>query len=43
MIHLLTGFAAYYLEERVNALFDPSDSRSLDLHHSARLLLPANS
>ncbi|KAJ5946500.1 hypothetical protein N7454_003339 [Penicillium verhagenii] len=33
----------YYLEERANALFDPSDSRSLDLHHSARLLLPANS
>jgi len=34
---------AYYLEERTNAMFDPSDSRSLDLRHSAALLLPANS
>lgn len=35
--------AAYYLEERANAVFDPSDSRSLDLRHSAALLLPGNS
>ncbi|KAJ5315822.1 hypothetical protein N7476_006129 [Penicillium atrosanguineum] len=33
----------YYLEERANAMFDVSDSRSLDLRHSAALLLPANS
>ncbi|KAJ5279820.1 hypothetical protein N7478_005192 [Penicillium angulare] len=32
----------YYLEERANSIFDPSDSRSLDLNHSARLLLPGN-
>lgn len=32
----------YYLEERTNALFDPQDSRSLDLRHSAGLLLPHN-
>lgn len=29
---------AYYLDERCNALFDPTDSRSLDLRHSAQLL-----
>ncbi|KAJ5691215.1 hypothetical protein N7488_011950 [Penicillium malachiteum] len=32
----------YYLEERANSIFDPSDSRSMDLHHSARLLMPTN-
>ncbi|KAJ5432741.1 uncharacterized protein N7458_011897 [Penicillium daleae] len=32
----------YYLEERTNAIFDPQDSRSLDLRHSAGLLLPHN-
>ncbi|KAJ5698591.1 hypothetical protein N7462_000596 [Penicillium macrosclerotiorum] len=31
----------FYLEERANALFDPTDSRSLDLCHSARLLQPS--
>lgn len=32
----------FYLEERTNAMFDPQDSRSLDLRHSAGLLLPHN-
>ncbi|GLI74456.1 hypothetical protein PoHVEF18_002698 [Penicillium ochrochloron] len=32
----------YYLEERTNAIFDPQDSRSFDLRHSAALLLPHN-
>ncbi|KAJ5767085.1 uncharacterized protein N7511_004701 [Penicillium nucicola] len=32
----------YYIEERKNAVFDPSDSRSLDCHHSANLLEPNN-
>ncbi|KAJ5714016.1 uncharacterized protein N7483_011197 [Penicillium malachiteum] len=39
ILHMLLP---YYLEERANSLFDPSDSRSLDLHHSARLLMPTN-
>lgn len=43
MVSSLTPYTAYYLEERANALFDPTDSRSLDLRHSARLLLPVNS
>ncbi|EPS32224.1 hypothetical protein PDE_07184 [Penicillium oxalicum 114-2] len=30
----------YYLEERTHAVFDPQDSRSLDLRHVAGLLLP---
>ncbi|KAJ5135807.1 uncharacterized protein N7515_005085 [Penicillium bovifimosum] len=32
----------YFIEERKNAVFDPSDSRSLDCHHSASLLEPNN-
>ncbi|KAJ5152040.1 hypothetical protein N7492_010335 [Penicillium capsulatum] len=32
----------YYLEERSNALFDPTDPRSLDLRHSSRLLQVLN-
>ncbi|KAJ5160354.1 uncharacterized protein N7482_007358 [Penicillium canariense] len=32
----------YYLEERANAMFDPQNSRSLDLRHCAGLLLPSN-
>ncbi|KAJ5926632.1 hypothetical protein N7516_008405 [Penicillium verrucosum] len=32
----------YFIEERKNAVFDPSDSRSLDFHHSANLLEPNN-
>ncbi|KAJ5370455.1 uncharacterized protein N7496_006547 [Penicillium cataractarum] len=32
----------FYLEERTNAVFDAQDSRSLDLRHSASLLLPHN-
>ncbi|KAJ6145090.1 hypothetical protein N7470_008985 [Penicillium chermesinum] len=31
------------LQNRLSAIFDPSDSRSLDLRHSAALLLPATS
>ncbi|KAJ5489280.1 hypothetical protein N7539_004170 [Penicillium diatomitis] len=30
----------YYLSERTHAVFDPQDSRSLDLQHIAGLLLP---
>ncbi|KAJ5091855.1 hypothetical protein NUU61_006725 [Penicillium alfredii] len=30
----------YFLEERRNAVFNPTDSRSLDLHHSASWLQP---
>lgn len=32
----------FYLEERTHAKFDPQDSRSLDFHHCAALLLPHN-
>lgn len=32
--------AVYFLEERQNAIFDPSDSRSLDLRYGAKLLQP---
>lgn len=35
-------YTAYFIEERKNAVFDPSDSRSLDCHHSANLLEPNN-
>ncbi|CAL5871053.1 uncharacterized protein PFLUO_LOCUS5297 [Penicillium psychrofluorescens] len=33
----------FFLEERQNAVFDPSDSRSLDLRFGAKLLQPASS
>ncbi|CAI7653804.1 unnamed protein product [Penicillium manginii] len=32
----------FYIEERAHAMFDPTDSRSLDLHHIAGLLQPSN-
>ncbi|KAJ5379434.1 hypothetical protein N7509_012553 [Penicillium cosmopolitanum] len=32
----------FYVEERAHAMFDPTDSRSLDLHHVSGLLQPSN-
>ena len=39
----LTGdTTALYLEQRQAAVFDPNDSRSLDLRYGAKLLPPTN-
>lgn len=38
----ITDNIALYLEQRQSAVFDPHDSRSLDLRYGAKLLPPTN-